>query len=81
MLTDFSLPVFKINFSNHWKGQIIVEAFEHNVPKFEVVLCIILNKVDRKVWWYFMNYLREATKKSSFFSGPATKAFTPPPQA
>ena len=23
--------------------------------------------------------LREAAKKSSFFSGPATKAFTPPP--
>ena len=28
---------FRNNFSNVGKSQIIVEAFEHNVPKFEVV--------------------------------------------
>ena len=30
--------IFRDNFSNFLKSQIIVEAFEHNVPKLEVIV-------------------------------------------
>ena len=41
------ITYLKDNFWNFWKSQIIVEAFEHDVPKFEVALFffIISNKI------------------------------------
>ena len=54
----------------------IKNSFPRNIEK--VFACDFIHK---QFVCLFMNpfYVREAANKKFFFSGPATKAFTPPP--
>ena len=65
-----------------WMGNCLMQP---KMYMYSAAPPIKLNKIIQiitiVIHQYKLNLPREATKKSSFISGPATKAFSPPPSA